>query len=770
MAGLLTPDPALERYWVRPGGATVVAVDEGDELTVIDPAGNQVCELSVLSLDRGEDFGALGVDPDGVGSVVRGLSEMGGPDAELMLLELAGRGLDVSEARAVRLFGDWSPPGARVTLVASRRAVCVVAARGGRMSVDGQDAPSDLWLEVRRAVPRSEREFELPAPLAEPVVDMRIDRATAASYEVAEGQFIQIIDVQGRQCSDFLAFHRHRLEEGKERGLDSTTTRTLMGNAYPAPGLYGKFFDQDMQPLCEVVRDTVGRHDSFALACNARYYEDMGYPGHVNCTDNFNDALDRYSIERRRGWPALNFFYNTAFNSDLVLVTDEPWSRPGDYVLLRAVTDLVCASSACPDDIDPSNAWDPTDVHVRVYDAGRKFSVAVGRREIPGGPPKLTQETGFHPRTSRLSSTMTESGGSWLPSSFDAHGAVEEYWACREAAAIMDLSSLRKFEVLGPDAEALLQWAVTRDVRRLSVGQVSYTAVCNDTGGIIDDGTVFRLGEDNFRFVGGSAHDGLWLREQAAQRGLGRVWVKDSTDQLHNVAVQGPASRDLLAPLVWTAPDRTDLVDLKWFRFVVGRLGGYDGVPVIVSRTGFTGELGYEVWCHPDDAVAVWDAIWSAGQTHGLKPLGLDALEMLRIEAGLVLAGREFDGEVDPFEAGIGFVVPLDTKDEDFSGRAALESRRASPRRRLVGLEVTGNEVAVHGDPVFVGRQQVGVVTSGTRSPVLAKNIALCRMAVQHTEPGETVEVGKLDGFQKRLAATVVDFPFYDPEKTRPRS
>ena len=165
----------------------------------------------------------------------------------------------------------------------------------------------------------------------------------------------------------------------------------------------------------------------------------------------------------------------------------------------------------------------------------------------------------------------------------------------------------------------------------------------------------------------------------------------------------------------------------------------------------------------------MWDAIWAAGERHGLTPLGLEALDILRIESGLIFAGYEFDDQVDPFEAGIGFAVDLRT-DDDFVGRAALEERQAHPQRTLVGLELEGNETAGHGDEIYVGRQRVGVVTSGTRSPILKKNIALARVAVQHAEPGARLEVGKLDGLQKRIAAIVVSFPFYDPDKTRPRS
>jgi aminomethyltransferase len=165
----------------------------------------------------------------------------------------------------------------------------------------------------------------------------------------------------------------------------------------------------------------------------------------------------------------------------------------------------------------------------------------------------------------------------------------------------------------------------------------------------------------------------------------------------------------------------------------------------------------------------VWDAIAEAGRPHGLIPMGLDALDMVRIEAGLVFGGYEFDDQVDPLEAGLGFTVDL-RGEEDFTGRTALEERKEHPQRVLVGLELEGNETAGHGDGVHVGRHHVGVVTSGTRSPILKKNIALCRLAVQHAEAGAEVEVGKLDGQQKRIPATVVAIPFYDPEKARVRS
>ena len=731
--GLRPAEPGLEFYRVAPGGATEVAIRGDDRVRVIDRHGGQTAQLTA---NGGGGLAALGLHAD-------------------------------AKSAGTTVFGRDSRPGSDIELIAQGDTVLVVSAPGGRV-VDGDTPATELLVEVRRANPATRGPTELPAPLAEPRLDFRVDRASALSYEVKQGEYIQVIDVEGQQCSDFLAFHRAKLEKGVERGLDATVTRTLMGQAYPTPGLQGKFYDLDMDPLVEVIRDTVGRHDTFALACQAKYYEDLGYPGHINCTDNFNGALTRFEIAPRKGWEALNFFYNTAFDSNMQLVSDEPWSRPGDYVMLRAMTDLVCASSACPDDVDPSNAWEVTDVHVRVYSPQNRFSVAIAHRVTADAPPVLTQETAFHSRTSALTKSFLEYRGYWLPHCFDNEGGIAEYWACRERVVVMDLSPLRKWEVLGPDAETLIQKTITRDARKLSVGQVVYTAICNETGGMIDDATVFRLGDNNFRFVGGDEYDGVWLRELGEKNNL-RAWIKPTTDQLHNVAVQGPLSRDTLKQIVWTPPTQPSLDELKWFRFLVGRIKTYDGIPIIVSRTGYTGELGYEVWCHPSDGPAVWDAIWDAGEQHQIKPLGLEALDMLRIEAGLIFAGYEFDDQVDPFEAGIGFTVAL-ANDEDFIGRDALIERKEHPQRRLVGLELDSNETAGHGDHVYAGRQRVGIVTSGTRSPILKRSIALGRMAVQYAEVGTGVEVGKLDGLQKRIPAKVVRVPFYDPDKTRPRS
>ena len=221
--------------------------------------------------------------------------------------------------------------------------------------------------------------------------------------------------------------------------------------------------------------------------------------------------------------------------------------------------------------------------------------------------------------------------------------------------------------------------------------------------------------------------------------------------------------------IIWTRPDQPTVDELGWFRLSIARLGTHDGIPLVISRTGYTGEFGFEVFCHPSDAPSVWNAVFEAGEPYGVKPLGLEALDLLRIEAGLIFADYEFCDQTDPYEAGIGFTVPLKTKEDDFIGRDALVRRKASPNRKLVGLQLEGGEIGANGDTVHVGRAQVGEITSGCMSPILRKNVALCRMAIEYADIGMEVEVGKIDGHQKRIPATVIDFPFYDPTKSRVR-
>ncbi len=382
---------------------------------------------------------------------------------------------------------------------------------------------------------------------------------------------------------------------------------------------------------------------------------------------------------------------------------------------------------------------------------------------------KLTRNTGFYERTSKLTRNFVDARGFWLPNDYTKHGIINEYTACREKAVVIDLSSLRKFEIIGPDAEELMNYTLTRNIKKLSVGQIVYSAMCYENGTMFDDGTLLRLSETGFRWVCGDEYAGEWLKEQAQKKKF-KVIIKNSTDQINNISVQGPNSRKILEKIIFTPPTQPTISELQWFRFTICRLEELNGIPLIVSRTGYTGELGYEVWCHPDHAPQVWDKVMEAGKNEGLIPAGFAALDLLRIEAGLVLFGNEFDGQQDPFEAGIGFAVPLKTKTDEFIGKENLIKRKENPQKKLVGLELIGKEKANHGDCVHIGRAQIGIVTSACLSPTLGKNIALCRIDVGHSEIGTEVEIGKIDGHQKRIPAKIVGFPHYDPQKTRVRS
>lgn len=233
------------------------------------------------------------------------------------------------------------------------------------------------------------------------------------------------------------------------------------------------------------------------------------------------------------------------------------------------------------------------------------------------------------------------------------------------------------------------------------------------------------------------------------------------------MALQGPKSRDILRNIVFTQPSRPTLENIKWFGFTIARLHDRDGPMFMLCRSGFTGELGYELFCDRDDAVEIWDGLMAAGAPLGLVPMGGHALDMLRIEAGLMIAGAEFGPDSDALESGLGFAV--DFKKPDFIGRAALERNAAAVRRKLVGLHFTGIEAPRHGDAVFLGREQVGVITSACFSPQLGHAIAMARVAVENADTGTELEVGKLDGHMKRLPAHVADLPFLDPKREKAR-
>ncbi len=760
-----------ERHVVAGGGALLLQMGQGDCFTLVNDEGGQQAEVIAAGLNGQIDSALIGQTSNSDASGLKALMSAGTTDPGLARLRsgLALRSIDLAKAGATAVFDAATVAKSSVSFRANEAGWLIIAAPGHHMLPGEQTTLTPLTLSVERATPRLVGKFDLPDPLADPLQDIRIKSATAKAYFVKAGEYIQILDVDGRQCTDFQCFDARKLDRGIERALDVTTSRTLMGRAYSMPGLHSKYYDQDMTPLIEVVQDTVGRHDAFAMACAAKYYDDIGYPGHANCSDNFNGVLAAHGVGPRPGWMAVNLFFNTAIDAHGVLISDEPWSRPGDYVLFRALTDIVCVSSSCPDDTSPANGWYLSDIHVRTYSGAEKFSRSIAYRPTPDSEPQMTKETAFHERISARTRHHVEYKGYWLPQVYSSSGAIEEYWACRQKAVVLDLSPLRKFEVTGPDAEVLMQYVLTRDIKKLSQGQVIYSAMCYEHGGMIDDGTAFRLGQDNFRWIGGDDYGGVWLRQWAEKLNL-KVMVRSSTDQLHNLAVQGPNSREIMRRMIWTAPHQQTIGELGWFRFTIARLGGPEGAPLVVSRTGYTGELGFEIFCHPKDANAVYDAVWLHGEDQGLRPMGLQALDMVRIEAGLIFAGYDFSDQTDPFEAGIGFTVPLKSKTDDFIGREALIRRKENPSRKFVGLDIDANVAVSHGDCLHIGRAQVGEVTSSVRSPHLGKNIALARVDIAHAAVGTAIEVGKLDGQQKRLPATIVGLSHYDPKKSRPQS
>ncbi|GMG83143.1 DUF1989 domain-containing protein [Paralimibaculum aggregatum] len=608
----------------------------------------------------------------------------------------------------------------------------------------------------------------LPPALGEVREEFTVRRGTARAYELEPGEIVQIIDIEGQQCSDFMALRRDPLETGAEMMIDTTATRSMVRGAYPAPGLLDKFFDRDLRPMMNLVQDTCGRHDTFGMACTARGYEERGFPGHLNCSDNISGALEPWGVGHRPAWPAINFFWNTWIDArSHGLMTSESHSRPGDYVALRAMDRLVCVSTACPDDLDPINGWNPTDVHVRIYRPDAPIRRAIAFREKEDAAMSISQESAFHPATSKLTTHFAAARDLWAPVSYPGLGTLGEYWACRERATLQDMSSLRKYDIVGPDAERLLQRAISRDVSRLAVWRGTYALICDEAGAVVDDGTLFRLGHELFRWCCGSEESGRVLAAIAEAEGL-QARIHGMGGALPNLALQGPRSRDILREIVFTQPTVPALEHLKWFGVTVARLNDRDGIPFMLARSGYTGELGYELFCARSDAPALWDAVMAAGAAHGIAPMGSAALETIRIEAGLAAAGAEFAPGVDAFEAGLGFAVSL--AKSDFTGKAALARNARDPRRMLRGLMLAGDEVPAHGDHVLAGERPVGAITSATWSPIHERAIAMARIAVEHADTGTELSVGQLDGRMKRLPATVCDIPFFDPKRERARA
>ncbi len=760
--GVLYPGRSRQgaRRRLRPGDALCLPVKQGDLLSIENADGGTAALLLPLT-----DDGTTVPQSLSLSEISQSSLDWAHFDARAITAWFRNRGLQREQAQAIDIFDSDTEAGQRLTLSVAKDCTLWAILPCDPHQIIAGGAGGRIAIEVQRGegTPR-----QLPEPFAEVREEFTVDRATGRSYQVAAGEVIQIIDIEGQQCSDFLAFRSASLDQGLERHIDSTVTRTIMGGAYPGPGLFDKFFDSEMRPLLKVVQDTVGRHDTFALACTARGYEERGFPGHVNCSDNISAAMAPFGVAPRRAWPAINFFFNSWINpTDNRLRNDEAWSRAGDYVAMRAMTDLVCVSTACPDDIDPINGWNPTDVHVRIYKADQPVRRSIAYRAEPDSEAILTEESAFHPRTSALTRSFHVARDLWLPSSYEGTRALEEYWACRQAVTLQDMSALRKFDVLGPDAEVLLQAAMTRDVAKLSVNRGFYSLLCDKTGAVIDDGTLFRLAPEIFRWCCGSDESGRHLRSLAESLGL-KVWIKSLFSAMPNLALQGPKSRDLLRDLVFIQPHVPALDTMKWFGCTVARLHDREGAPFLLTRSGFTGELGYEIFCDRGNAVEIWDALIEAGARFGITPMGGEALDMIRIEAGLMVAGAEFGPDVDAFEAGLGFAVDL--KKSDFVGRTALARNHEAQRRQLVGLSFDGNENPAHGDGVFDGRRQIGVVTSATRSPLLERPIAMARLAKEYADPGTALEVGRLDGRMKRLTATTTSIPFVDPTRKRARA
>ena len=368
-------------------------------------------------------------------------------------------------------------------------------------------------------------------------------------------------------------------------------------------------------------------------------------------------------------------------------------------------------------------------------------------------------------------------------SSTYAAGIDIEVNAIRNAAALLDISPLYSYRVSGPHATRLVDRVITRDATRMAPGQVIYTPWCDEDGKVVDDGTVARLDDDAFRWT--AADPQLrWLRMHA--RGLD-VTVEETSEAIAALALQGPLSRAVLE-----AASGVDLSGLGYFRRRELTIGD---LVVDVSRTGYTGDLGYELWIAADRAVALWDALMESGRAYALRPAGVWALDVARIEAGLIMLDVDYtssthastaDQSWSPAELGLGRLVDL-VKATPFTGRAALvrERDRGGPARRLVGLELDWEDLerltAQHGltpmlspiawrsqIPVFAAGRQIGKATSGTWSPLLKKLIALASVEATYEPAGTPLQMEwTVEGVRGRIGATVTPLPFYDPAHKR---
>lgn len=339
-------------------------------------------------------------------------------------------------------------------------------------------------------------------------------------------------------------------------------------------------------------------------------------------------------------------------------------------------------------------------------------------------------------------------GGWELPVQFSSIKAEHE--AVRTKAGLFDVSHMGEVLVTGGGALEYLQHLVTNDVSKLQIGQAQYTVMCNERGGTIDDFLIYKLAEERYLLVVNASNiekDVAWMKKQQTDN----VVIENQSADYALLALQGPLAQDVLQKL-------TDepLADIKFFRFKEHvQLGGEE---VLISRTGYTGEDGFEIYSSPTAIQALFPKILEAGEAQGVVPTGLGARDTLRFEAGLPLYGQELSAEISPLEAGLGFVVKL-AKEQDFIGKEALKKQQEQGlTRKLVGLEMIDKGIPRTGYPIYSGEQEVGHVTTGTQSPTLKKNIGFALLAIELTELGTEVEVQIRT---KRLKARVVATPFY---------
>ena len=348
---------------------------------------------------------------------------------------------------------------------------------------------------------------------------------------------------------------------------------------------------------------------------------------------------------------------------------------------------------------------------------------------------------------------MVPFGGWDMPVEYS--GLISEHMAVRKAAGLFDVSHMGEFEVEGPGALPFLQRTTANNVAKLVDGQAQYSALPLPNGAPVDDVIVYRRAADRYLLVvnaGNIEKDFRWLQEQGPQG----LELKNRSDAYALIALQGPRAQEILQPLT-----TLDLGALKYYHFADVEV---DSHPVTVSRTGYTGEDGFEIFVSPAQVEAFWKRLLEAGGEKGLVPAGLGARDTLRLEARMCLYGQDMDETTSLIEAGLGWIVSLDEAKGDFPGRAVLaEQKKNGPPRKLVGFEVTGRGIARHGYPVLVHDERVGEVTSGTYAPFLQKNIGLCYVPANRAAVGTELAI---DIRERKVPARVVPTPFYKrPDK-----